>query len=351
MDNKCSTRIEILMHGTSKYLALSLLSLIGAFHAGRYWFRRRLVVLTYHRVLPEKCQEGGTRPLDSLFSWEFEWQIAHIARHYHVVTGEEVRAFLAGESCLPPYSVLITFDDGFENNYTEAFPILQRYGIHAAFFLTTGQIGQSKTALWFDRLDAVLSAAPWADVSLWLAHGGAPYDIQDARQLRLWLKRLSQPHRDQTITALERAAGVEGLGAQAEVTSKLLTWDQVRDMAAQGMTIGSHTASHQILASASPDEVRRELITSRQQIEAEIGRPCWCFSYPNGTAADFRLSDKAAVRSAGYACAFTQISGFVSPDTDRYALPRISMSESSDTRVFLSRLTGVHHMLQTVIAS
>jgi peptidoglycan/xylan/chitin deacetylase (PgdA/CDA1 family) len=338
------------MNRTSKHLALFLLSLVGAFHVGRCWFRRRLVVLTYHRVLPEKCQDGGTRPLDSLFSWEFEWQMAHIVRHYHVVTGEEVRAFLAGESCLSPYSVLITFDDGFENNYTEAFPILQRYGIPAAFFLTTSQIGQSETALWFDRLDAVLAATPWADVALWLAPCGAPHDIQDALQLRLWLKRLSQPHRDQIITELERAAGVEGLGAQAEVTSKLMTWDQVRDMAAQGMTIGSHTASHQILASASPDEVRHELITSRQQIEEETRRPCWCFSYPNGTAADFRLSDKAAVRSAGYACAFTQVSGFVSPDTDRYELPRISMSESSDPRIFLSRLTGVHHTLQTVMA-
>lgn len=336
------------MYRTGKQLALFLLSLAGAFRLGRRWSRRRLVVLTYHRVLPDGWQDSGSRPLDSLFKWEFEWQIAHVVHHYHVATGEEVRAFLAGGSSLPPYSVFITFDDGFENNYSEAFPILQRYGISAAFFLTTGLIGQSEAALWFDRLDTVLSSTPWADVCRWLVHHDVPPAIQDPRQLRLWIKKLSQPHRDHILNELEKDLGSIGLDEEKGLAFKLMTWDQVREMAAQGMTIGSHTVSHQILSSATSEEVQNELVTSRKRVEEETERPCWCFAYPNGTAADFRLSDKEAVRATGYECAFTQVSGFVNTETDRYALPRISMSDSSDNGIFLSRLTGVHHTLQAV---
>lgn len=334
------------MHKIGKSLALSLISLAGAFHLGRWQLRRHLVVLTYHRVLSNHQKTTGSRLPDSLFSGEFEWQISHIVRHYHVATGEEIRAFLTGKSTLPPYSVFITFDDGFENNYTEAFPILQRYGVSAAFFLTTGLIDQPKKILWFDRLDAILSTVLWFDIAHWLASCKAPYHIQDKLQLRHWLKSLSQPDRDRIITQLEGDLGLAScLDAREGTTYKLMTWGQAREMAAQGMTIGSHTVSHQILSSATPEEVQNELVTSRKQIEEEIRHQCWCFSYPNGTAADFRLSDKEAVQSAGYACAFTQISDFINKDTNCYALPRISMSESYEKKIFLSRLTGIHHQL------
>lgn len=334
------------MYKIGKSLALSLLSLAGAFHFGRWQLRRQLVVLTYHRVLSNHQRTSRSRLPDSLFSCEFEWQISHIVRHYHVATGEEVLAFLTGKSTLPPYSVFITFDDGFENNYTEAFPILQRYGVSAAFFLTTGLIGQTGSMLWFDRLDAILSTTHWADISYWLISRNIPYDIQDKLQLRRWLKSLSQIDRDQIITRLGADLGLTSCLNTSEGSAyKLMTWDQARRMAAQGMTIGSHTVSHQILSSANHEEVQNEIVISRKKIEKEIGQQCWCFSYPNGTDADFRLSDKEAVQSAGYACAFTQISGFVNKDADCCALPRISMSESFDNQIFLSRLTGIHHKL------
>lgn len=329
----------------SKSLALSLLSFAGLFHFGRWALRNKLIVLTYHRVIPDEYQSRDPRPPDSLLSREFEWQIAYIVRNYHVATGEEIRAFLTDGSSLPPYSVFITFDDGFENNYTEAFPILQRYEVSAAFFLTAGLIGQSGAVLWFDKLDAVLSEVLWKDISPWLLDCNAPRDIQNKLQLRRWLKSLSQSNRERIIAELERNFGLTNNLAKKEFACKLMTWEQAREMAACGMTIGSHTVSHQILSSATPEEVQSELVKSREKIEEEIGHLCWCFSYPNGTLADFRLSDKEAVQSSGYVCAFTQISGFVGANADYYALPRISMSESNNNHVFLSRLTGVHHQL------
>lgn len=330
---------------TGKRIAWFLLGLAGAFRLGRWLSRRCLVVLTYHHVLPNRQPRLPSRPSNSLFAREFERQVAYIIRRYHVVSGEEVRAFLTGRTRLPPNSVLITFDDGYQDNYTEAFPILRRFGASAMFFLPTDLIGKSGRRLWFDRLDALLAGASRADLATFLASQDLPPQARTPVRFRQWLKGLSPRRRETMLGTVERDLGQGGTAPENGRTSIPMTWDQVREMVANGMTIGSHTASHQILSRASPEEVWQELITSRQRIEEEIGGPCWSFSYPNGEVEDFGASEKAAVRSAGYSCAFTQIPGFITPRSDYYALPRMSVPDSEDVRVFLSRLTGIHAWL------
>jgi peptidoglycan/xylan/chitin deacetylase (PgdA/CDA1 family) len=308
-------------------------------------------VLTYHRVLPDSYRTTGSRPKNSLFSGEFERQIAYMARRYHVATGEELRAHLSGERLVPPYSVLLTFDDGYANNYAQAFPILRRYGVNATFFLTSGLIGQPGARLWFDRLDAVLSVVSRPDLHEWLRRHGAPSTVRDDVQLRQYIKGLSHVQRERLLTRLEQERGTQAITAHDDLASGLMSWDQAREMAAAGMTIGSHGVTHQVLAGASPEEVHAELSISRQRIERELGGACWCFSYPNGEASDFRSSDRTQVQTAGYGCAFTQVPGLVTPRSDVYTLPRISVPDSGDMRVFLSRLTGVHLWLKALGAS
>ena len=338
------------MNGSVKRLVLSLLHIGGIFRLGRWLSRDRLIVLTYHKVLPGIVSDYARRPLNSVFAWEFEQQISYLKQHYHVVTGKEVQDFLTGQVSLPPHSVFITFDDGYENNYTEAFPILTQYGVSAAFFLTTDFIGHKDSLLWFDRLDAVLAYADPMTLLHWLGTEKPSHNIQSEVQLRRWIKSRSKVERDAMIAELESVFGHdENMIHQAPV-SPMMTWSQAREMADKGMTIGSHTASHQILSSSPVAEVQMELEESRRRIEMEIGRPCWSFAYPNGSAADFRDLDKIMIRSAGYACAFTQIPGFVDETGDHYALPRISVPDFCDFKVFLSYLSGIRHGLPGVLS-
>jgi peptidoglycan/xylan/chitin deacetylase (PgdA/CDA1 family) len=338
------------MRKTTKDLALFTLSLMGLFRFGRWMARHCLVVLTYHNVVRDGGAANGVRPRNSLYTWEFEQQVEYLVNRYHVISGDEFYTFLTGQGSLPPYSVLITFDDGYENNYTEAVPVLRRYGLRAIFFLTTGLIGQAGEPLWFDRLEALLVAVPSSDILRWLSCHGGPAEVRHPQQVGQWLKRLPRSSREQIIAGMEHDFGGESSPCCDGHGAKLMTWEQVCEMAALGMTIGSHTASHQILSSASPEEVRTELFVSRQQIENHIGAPCWCFCYPNGEATDFRPSDKDAVRSAGYVCAFSQIPGFIVSGLDRFALPRMAVPDSGDIRVFRSRLTGVHYSIQATKA-
>ncbi len=333
----------------TKRLGLFLLSATGAFRLGRRLSRDSLAVVTYHRVAAGKPNGDTLRSPNSIFRWEFEQQIDYLVHYYHVVTGEDVRLFLLGGRKLPENSVFITFDDGYEDNFTEAFPILQRFGVPAAFFLTTDLIGRPEACLWFDTLDWIFSFSPLSAVFDRLTRAGIPNAIQNPKGVRKWIKTLSRQRRDDVIAMMSEILARNGAHANKCAASTLMTWDQVRQMADAGMTIGSHTATHQILASANPDEIQLEIIGSRSKIEEETGRSCWCFAYPNGGLADFKSLDKAALQAAGYLCAFTQIPGFITANPDRYALPRIPIPDSGNMRIFASRVSGIHHWVQNLI--
>lgn len=340
------------MNSLLKKSGLSLLQYGGLFQLGRWIHRNEITVITYHRVLPDRLRRLKHQPKDSIFKTVFENQIRFIANHYHVLTGDDLREFLGRRSNVPKRSVFITFDDGFENNYTEAFPILKKYGITATFFLTTGHINSNNDLLWFDRLDHVLDTVSWPKVAKWLSpRRFADNTFENGRIFREWLKKQGKGTRENIISALEKKFGytVQPYRFNDPVAWRMMNWDQVREMSRQGMTIGSHTESHQILSSSIKEEVLNELENSKAHSENQIKKPCWCFSYPNGTEADFRFSDKIALKGAGYECAFTQLPGFICSKSDSYALPRISLSESSNPNIFQSKLSGVKNILQGVL--
>jgi len=321
---------------------LKLLHGVGAYRVGGHVNRHRLLVLTYHKVLPDTYRDRfAERKGTILYASEFERQIAHLARHYHLLAGDDFRTCLADRRHFPSRSALITFDDGYENNYLDAFPVLRRAGVPALFFLTTDFVGHAGSLLWFDRLDAVLGVLGADGFAVWAERRRVPRDRATPAALRAWIKTMARDERERLLAELEEAAGASARGRVDARVAGPLTWDQVREMAAHGMTFGSHTASHQILASTGADEVRNELVISRREIETHLDRPCWSFSYPNGEQSDFRAADQDAVRGAGYECAFSQVRGFVAANSNPYAFPRMPVRPSADFNVFLSRISGV----------
>lgn len=331
-----------------KHFALSLLSRSGAFRLGEALASRNLHVLTYHRVIPRDRCPDGRRPPNTHFAEEFDAQMAFVARRFNVLAGDELRGIVDGTRPIPRYALAVTFDDGYENNFTHALPILQRHGLHAVFFLTTSLIGSRNQSLWFDRLDKLLATVSSAEL-LEHMHRLEPRlaSLPDPR-IRPYFKTLPGARQSEILDLLERQCG-HGAAAEGDgIVYGMMNWEQVRSMVTAGMTIGSHTARHQILAAVSPAEVQSELRRSRQQIEAETGKTCWCFAYPNGGRRDFRESDERAVKDAGYLCAFTQIPGSIDRHAPRYALPRIPIPDTGDMRVFRSHVSGIQRAIRSV---
>jgi len=325
-----------------KNIALSMLHAGGAFGFARRLARRRLLVLTYHHVLPRPAEPAGERLPNVLYVDEFAQQLEYLTRHCHVVSGDELRAHLQGRP-LPPHPVLLTFDDGYRNNYRYAFPLLKQHGACAVFFLTSGFIGDRRRRLWFDRLDAAMAAAPDAVASWLRTHKKlAGLSLDECRRI---VKHLPARARDALVTGAERAAGRMAPTPGSKDRVEPMSWEEVREMAEAGMLIGAHTATHQILADATAADVRTEIATSRAAIEARTGRTCWCFSYPNGEAADFRDVDVRMLKACGFECAFTQVPGLVDSRSNPYTLPRLAVPSAADFRVFLTRVTGLLPLL------
>ncbi len=347
------TKVSYLFSGISeisKRFALSLLSIIGAFRLSEYLSSRNLLVLTYHRIIPRDYYQDKTRPPNTLFTDEFETQMAFLAKRFNVLTGGDLRAIMSRSATIPRYSLAITFDDGYENNYTHALPILQRYGLTATFFITTSLIGEKRQHFWFDRLDALLSRVAPAVILERLCRLDSSLPILPTTQIRPYFKTLPSVRQSEILDRLEQQFGHAGAPFDDRTVYGIMNWDQVRLMASAGMTIGSHTANHQILAAVSPSEAYTEVLLSRQRIQEETGQECWCFCYPNGERRDFRLSDELAIQNAGYLCAFTQIPGSINSHTLRYALPRIPLPDTGDLRVFRSHVSGIYRVYKSIFS-
>lgn len=329
------------LRGLAKKLVLSTLSMSGALRLAEYLSRNKLFALTYHRVIPHATWSGPDHPVNTLFTDEFAAQMEFLAKRFHVLGRDELQAVVCGKTRAPKYSAVITFDDGYENNFTHALPILQRHGLHAVFFVTSNLIGDPRAAFWFDRLDQVLSAASYRDVQAALGEIDPSLGGCARAELRRCFKRLPHSRQCELLGALESHFGISNCVDVNPDLYRSMSWDQVRALANAGMTIGSHTLNHQILAAVEPELAHEEVRRSRDRIESEIGAQCQYFGYPNGQLSDFRKSDQQAIEQAGYLCAFTQVPGPIDSRCDRYALPRIPIPDVGDLTIFRTHMAGL----------
>jgi peptidoglycan/xylan/chitin deacetylase (PgdA/CDA1 family) len=260
--------------------------------------RPRVQILTFHRV-----NDDNDPFLPSLPTAVFAARMAHIARHYRVMTVEDLAAALQ-EGRVPKNALAITFDDGYRDNFTHAAPILKRLGLPATIFLVTGHIDTPR-ALWFDSLAMAFKSATARRVEL--ADGrllslGTVADRLAALDATLaHLKRLSDD---------ERAASVEGLIISLRPNPErpkrlMLSWDEVDALRGLGFSIGAHTVTHPILSRLTPERAWEEIHGSKAAIEKVVGEPIRSFAYPNGRSDDYTEAVTQLVRDAGFTCAVT----------------------------------------------
>lgn len=277
----------------------------------------RLLVLTYHRVLP--------RP-DAMYPDEpdaatFRTFMRALVEDFRVLPLGEALRLQAGRR-LPPRSVAVTFDDGFADNATEALPILRELGVPATFFIATGYLdgGAMFNSVVFEACRAA-PAGTWAtgteefgDVET----GDA--DSRPALAFRI-IRRLKYEPAARRIECARRLLDSAGARMPAGL---MMTRGQVRELHRAGMEIGGHTATHPILAGLPDDEAAREIRGGKEELEAIIGARIALFAYPNGQPdRDFVARDVALVRAAGFTGAVTTAWGFSDPLTDRFQVPRV----------------------------
>jgi peptidoglycan/xylan/chitin deacetylase (PgdA/CDA1 family) len=325
---------------------LRLLLRAGLFDAMHRLWPARLTVLAYHRVVDLDAAGFDTfGPNVSATPAAFAAQMDFIRRRFNVVCARDVTAWLDGKGSLPPHPALITFDDGYRDNFDHALPILCQRNMPALVFLTTNHIGQAEPFYW-DLMAYCFQHTSRDDADLPLL-GWQQWRDEQSRTaiMRRWLAALKAVPEEEKREAVRQLPEALGVSVPKDAFAGLcLSWDQVRVMAAAGVDMGAHTQSHPVLTRVSLEQARREAAGSKARIEAEIGRPVTTFAYPNGLPADFNPALQAMLTQVGFRAAFTLVPGperLAEVRREPMAIRRIFIGHSDTLPRFAARVMGV----------
>jgi peptidoglycan/xylan/chitin deacetylase (PgdA/CDA1 family) len=219
--------------------------------------RNAAMVVTFHRVRDTRTPEGLTVSVRM-----FEEYCRFFKRHFTVVSLGELVGKLERGATLNR-ELAITFDDGYEDNFENAAPVLEKLGLPATFFIVTQWMG-TDVVPWWDKQQGVRH--PW------------------------------------------------------------MTWEQVRTLQQRGFEVGAHTRTHVDLGSVNAVEASEEIAGARRELEQHLGVPVDLFAYPYGRLANLADANRRLVRGAGFRCCCSCFGGVIAAGTDPFHLRRVPIS-------------------------
>jgi peptidoglycan/xylan/chitin deacetylase (PgdA/CDA1 family) len=219
--------------------------------------RNSAVVVAFHRVGDWPETEGLTVNVGM-----FERFCAFFKDHFRVIRLRDLVDKLERRVELSR-ELVITFDDGYRDNFENAAPVLERLSLPATFFVVSGWMGTDVVPSW---------------------------DKQRGRQFA-WM-----------------------------------TWDEVRSLHRRGFEIGAHTQTHIDLGTASEAEARAEIFGARRELEAQLAAPVDSFAYPFGRRQNLASSNRDLVRAAGFRCCCSCFGGAVASASDPFHMSRVPIS-------------------------
>ena len=297
----------------------------GVFNLSSRMNRKTLSILLYHGV----CPHSNSNLLNEekhIVNAEFEQHLNLITKYCTPISLESA---ILGQK-LPPNPIVLTFDDGYRNNYTDAFPMLKKYNVPATIFVTTGFIDKTNY-MWPDVLEYIIEHTRMKTLNLKWDDSEFRFDLNtDEKKIttitatKNYLKSLTEQDRLRFIDALQEKLEIEYSWRTIPPIFSPLTWDEIREMRNSGLiSIGSHTVSHPILARCSYQQQHNELALSQRRITEELGGECILFAYPNGQSADYTQQTVELLDKCGYKIAVTTVFGYVDTENrDNFHIKR-----------------------------
>jgi peptidoglycan/xylan/chitin deacetylase (PgdA/CDA1 family) len=290
---------------------------------------RGAAILMYHSVIEDPSAQDVFLGDISHARDIFYGQMELLARRYCPISLDQVRRFMCGEGTLPDRAVVVTFDDGYADNYEIAAPALNRVGVPATFYVTIGSVERRRLP-WPARLRFLFrttNRARWADSS------GTSWPLFNAvEREKAYLLSCDECGKLVGKTQEKYVARLEGeLDNQVPTESGalMMTYDQVRTLVQQGHIVGSHTMTHPNMAHVSLEDARHEMTESKHRLERELSAAVAHFSYPCPALwPHWTEQTVTASRDAGYETAVTTNGGLTRKGDNPLALKRISPTKT-----------------------
>ena len=275
-------------------------------------------ILVYHRVNDENDAIFPGVPIRA-----FAKQMEYVAEHYTVCSLSETVERIRSDD-VPAELLTITFDDGYRDNYENAFPILSRLSLPATVFLATGAIDSGRM-LWHDRVFSALRGTQAKALEKFF-NNEQTFSLNTPGEKRLALMEVlkflwSLDDRDRSLW-VERLINNLRIDESVACDGLMLGWDDIRAMSKHRVSFGAHTVTHPILSKLPPCQLQREIRESKETIESNLNMPVKHFAYPVGRREDFTEDVKNELREAGFECAVTTIFGANDSKQDLFELRR-----------------------------
>lgn len=230
----------------------------------------------------------------------------------------------------PPRAFAITFDDGFENNYSVAAPILSDLNVPATFYVTTGFIEDNEMS-WIDRIEYCLENTPAGELSFPWTEQTYPFQTVAAKirlleYLRGYVKRDASIDLEALVSAIFEQCGLPEIWQSDDPLDLKMSWDQVQELhRSQNFIVGGHTHRHKILAFLSSAELETEVKTSVDLLAQKADIHPRHYSYPEGLAHCYSDEVIKVLMNYGICCCPTAIDGVNHPADNLFHLKRIAI--------------------------
>ena len=328
-------------------LCAQMLNRTGLDLAYRETRRHRVPVLMYHSVTAPDAPKDSCLNLAgmSVSASTFREHMAFVSQFYTTITLADYVKWRKGQGTIPGNACVVTFDDGFNDTYQYAVPVLQRHKQTATFFVI-GKVLSSRKAPWphdlYDLLDhhaltdcadCLISAEPS------LSHEKEP-PWETKAELVGWIRRhakgLDPKQREELVRAMRECLGGEGGGCRG-----FMTPEQVLDLSRSGFEIGCHSQRHEYMTSLTPRELEEDIRISKSVVSETAAANVESFCYPFGGVGSWSDLTCRTLKAQGFQCACTTLEGLNGGSRDLFQLRRVRIEGNVPVPVLGFRMLGL----------
>jgi len=324
-----------------KQLVRNFLTISGLYHIIWKFLPNGVYVFNYHRI-GDKDAGVFDREVYSCTPDGFDKQCAFFKQNFHVISLDELEKLIVEKQNVDKKYALITFDDGYIDNYIEAFPILKKHSIPASFYVATDFVGGDLIP-WWDEIAYILRKSCGSTYQLPTKE--SPYHLKPGELEAVISRIIYDAKRLANVTVLEVLEDVRTSFPQAAAElgygkyQLFMDWEQLHKMTLEGMNIGSHTLSHQMLSQLSLVLQQRELEESKRIIESNLSTNVGAVVYPVGRKHCYTTETCELAASVGYTFGFNNEPGRITErsrphDLNRYCIGSNSLTELKLTVMF-----------------
>jgi peptidoglycan/xylan/chitin deacetylase (PgdA/CDA1 family) len=307
--------------------------------------RSQVNIIMYHRVGTNK----EIWSVDAIDKPNFEKQMKYLIKTHQILSLEKLAQNLIEKKPLPKRTAVVTFDDGYKDNYKNAYPILKKYNIPATIFLTTGHINTDKL-FWWDHLGYILLNTKLKQIHLENFGIILPPLLRNNKEaFDVIMERFNSIPEDKKCELIKKLENISDVDIPKEIRKdKTLSWNEVKKMNENKIDFGAHTVNHSILTKISLIQAEYEILQSKKDIEKRLNKPVTTFCYPNGLADDFNSEIIDLLKKNGFICAVTRIPKTITLKTNLYELGRIPPGWSYDSFKFCT--SGIYSDLSNILS-